>query len=202
MLSRALFPIGIGTDICAIPRIYKTLTSNVGPKFVQRILTKEELQLPKVVKLLACVSSSDHRNAIQHSTTARDGDFWRAATFIAGRFAAKEATMKAYSIRRLYWHDIVIARQADLLDSIPSGKALMDMVAPTSGQTGQEPPSEDIPSSQSSTEPSAEPLTDGPPVAIIKGDGVYKDAYAPISISHDGDYATAVCLAFLMEKNA
>jgi holo-[acyl-carrier protein] synthase len=41
-----------------------------------------------------------------------------------------------------------------------------------------------------------ERLGSGPPVARIKaGDGVDEDTSAMISISHDGDYATAVCMA-------
>ena len=40
----------------------------------------------------------------------------------------------------------------------------------------------------------------GPPVALIKGDGEgHPDAMAMVSISHDGDYATAVCLGFNAE---
>ncbi len=42
----------------------------------------------------------------------------------------------------------------------------------------------------------SDPRSSGPPVALIKGDGYYEDCYASVSISHDGDYATAVCLGF------
>lgn len=42
-----------------------------------------------------------------------------------------------------------------------------------------------------------ERLGSGPPVARIKSDeGEDEDASAMISISHDGDYATAVCMAY------
>lgn len=42
-----------------------------------------------------------------------------------------------------------------------------------------------------------ERLGSGPPVARIKGgEGEEEDASAMISISHDGEYATAVCMAF------
>lgn len=34
----------------------------------------------------------------------------------------------------------------------------------------------------------------GPPVAVIKGHGVYEDVYASMSISHDGEYAIASCI--------
>lgn len=40
-----------------------------------------------------------------------------------------------------------------------------------------------------------ERLGSGPPVARIRsGEGQSEDASALVSISHDGDYATAVCL--------
>lgn len=42
-----------------------------------------------------------------------------------------------------------------------------------------------------------ERLGSGPPVARIKGEGeADADVSAMISISHDGDYATAVCMAY------
>jgi holo-[acyl-carrier protein] synthase len=40
-----------------------------------------------------------------------------------------------------------------------------------------------------------ERLGSGPPVARIKGESEDEDVSAMISISHDGDYATAVCMA-------
>ncbi|TAQ91612.1 hypothetical protein B7494_g122 [Chlorociboria aeruginascens] len=79
----------------------------------------------------------------------------RTAAFLAGRFAAKEAAIKAYSTRQLTYHDIII-------HSLPS-------------KNGR---------SQA-------------PVALIKPEkGKWKDSQiVPLSISHDGDYATAVCLS-------
>lgn len=79
---------------------------------------------------------------------------------MGGRFAAKEAAMKAHEHRRLGWHDIVIERRRD------DGSS-------------------------------------GPPVARIKADeaGV-DDESALVSISHDGDYATAVCIAYHVGRTA
>ncbi|PMD16473.1 hypothetical protein NA56DRAFT_310841 [Hyaloscypha hepaticicola] len=83
---------------------------------------------------------------------------FRAAEFLAGRFAAKEAAIKAHHNRKLTYHSIAIHR----------------------------PPGTD--SSEGSQ----------PPVAIILPEsGKWEEGQeARISISHDGDYATAVCLAF------
>lgn len=42
-----------------------------------------------------------------------------------------------------------------------------------------------------------EVLGSGPPIARIRGaEGEAEDTTAMVSISHDGDYATAVCLGF------
>ncbi|KAI0011619.1 hypothetical protein F4779DRAFT_572603 [Xylariaceae sp. FL0662B] len=202
MLTRGLSPIGIGTDICKIARIHKNLTSGQGVRFVQRILTPEELQQERTAKILKCVYPSQSRNKSRAAELSRDREFHRAATFMAGRFAAKEAVVKAYPLRKLFFHDILVMRQADLLDSSSlsllsssTRESLMHMLNPSAvGQTEREPTEEEI---ELSSQPSG-----GPPVAIVKGDAVYKDTYAPISISHDGDYAIAVCLASLMEKKA
>lgn len=74
-----------------------------------------------------------------------------AATFMAGRFAAKEAVIKAHPQKNLTWHGITISHQA-----------------------------------------STHADRKGAPAAIIRG--ANEDYEALISISHDGDYATAVCL--------
>lgn len=73
-----------------------------------------------------------------------------------GRFAAKEAAIKAHSHRKLTFHDVIIERRA-----------------------GRE-----------------QRLGSGPPVARIKADkDGGEDVSALVSISHDGDYATAVVVA-------
>ncbi|KAK2731245.1 ATP synthase F0 [Colletotrichum kahawae] len=85
---------------------------------------------------------------------------WKKASFVAGRFAAKEATIKAHIQRRLTFHDITILR-----------KTLVEGQANANGS--------------------------GPPMAVIKGEKEGERAReAKITISHDGDYATAVCIAY------
>ncbi|RFU28262.1 hypothetical protein B7463_g8088, partial [Scytalidium lignicola] len=78
------------------------------------------------------------------------------ANFLAGRFAAKEAAIKAHTVRRLTYQDIAIRKQ-----SAPSGMSRA-------------------------------------PLVLIKreGRGWSEDPQiVPLSISHDEDYATAVCMA-------
>ncbi|KAL7933652.1 hypothetical protein V8C35DRAFT_303512 [Trichoderma chlorosporum] len=165
------FPLNIGTDICRISRIYAILRSPRGTRFVNRIFSPEE-QARKDPRL-RCLENRPLGNSFLSETSKpleanleiassseeiarRDPERWAAAAFVAGRFAAKEAAIKAHSHRRLTFHDVVIERRGR----------------------------------------NEERLGSGPPVARIKGEeGEDEDASAMISISHDGDYATATCMA-------
>ncbi|KAL6881394.1 hypothetical protein J3F83DRAFT_722125 [Trichoderma novae-zelandiae] len=166
------FPLNIGTDICRISRVYAILSSPRGMRFVNRLFSPEE-QARKDSRL-QCLGHRPLNNALPGGTAGdsemksgtetgseeiarRDPERWAAASFVAGRFAAKEAAIKAHSHRRLTFHDVVIERR------------------------GRD----------------EERLGSGPPVARIKGGGEdAEDESAMISISHDGDYATAVCMAY------
>ncbi len=84
--------------------------------------------------------------------------------------------MKAHPHRRLTFHDIVIQspdRRLKRKDGIEN-------------------------QGNGNLEPSSAPyLGSGPPTAIVKGDGkMIADQMARISISHDGEYAVAVCMGF------
>lgn len=68
-----------------------------------------------------------------------------------------------------------------------------------SASLDQESSSNDQPAQDPLDDPDSslgDPRSSGPPVALIKGDDYYEDCYASVSISHDGDYATAVCLGY------
>ncbi|WYZ45228.1 hypothetical protein EsH8_VIII_000544 [Colletotrichum jinshuiense] len=134
-----------------------------GTRFLQRVFTKDERALVPADPLAPAPSTAK-------SQTGQDGDFqnlkkhnpvlWKRATFVAGRFAAKEATFKAHPFRRLSFHDITIVRRA-----LEEGKE--------------------------------NPNGSGPPVAVIRSEKAGEpDQTAMVSISHDGDYATAVCLGY------
>jgi len=83
---------------------------------------------------------------------------FKVAQFLAGRWAAKEAIIKAYNSRRLTFHDISI-----------------------------------LPPTSTSTDTGSRP-----PVAVVKSEsGDWEDGeIVPLSISHDGDYAIATCMAY------
>ncbi|KAG0652608.1 hypothetical protein D0Z07_0466 [Hyphodiscus hymeniophilus] len=81
---------------------------------------------------------------------------WNAAQFLAGRFAAKEAAMKAYHCRRLTYQDVEI-RSPPPIDGW--SQAPIAMVRPENGNW-------------------------------------YDAQIIPMSISHDGGFATAVCMVY------
>ncbi|KAJ4422294.1 hypothetical protein N0V82_003049 [Gnomoniopsis sp. IMI 355080] len=165
------FPLnlGLGTDICHVLRIEGILRSTRGIRFVRKILNPDERGHPKICWLLsphsqAALSQDVQRRLTESSSCTNEPeleetqddlksaqDIHIAAKFVAGRFAAKEAVIKAHPHQALTWHDITIQSQA----------------APHPGRNGA-------------------------PLAIIHG--AKEDHEALVSISHDGEYATAVCL--------
>ncbi|KAL3955433.1 hypothetical protein ACCO45_010996 [Purpureocillium lilacinum] len=173
------FPLNVGTDICQISRIYTILRGPRRARFVNRILAPEELaQRDPRLAFLAGVgttkssSQTSAREAAKHDAEValRETPLWKSAAFLAGRFAAKEAAIKAHSHRRLTFHDVIIERRAG------GGE----------GRLGSGPPVARI---------RAPHKKSGDEAGAGEEEGEREDMSAMISISHDGDYATAVCLA-------
>ncbi|GJN80984.1 hypothetical protein PLIIFM63780_004514 [Purpureocillium lilacinum] len=173
------FPLNVGTDICQISRIYTILRGPRRARFVNRILAPEELaQRDPRLAFLAGVgttkssSQTSAREAAKHDAEValRETPLWKSAAFLAGRFAAKEAAIKAHSHRRLTFHDVIIERRAG------GGE----------GRLGSGPPVARIRAPHKKT---------GDEAGAGEEEGEREDMSAMISISHDGDYATAVCLA-------
>ncbi|KAB8225443.1 hypothetical protein BDV33DRAFT_198823 [Aspergillus novoparasiticus] len=165
------YPLGVGTDICHIPRIRRILThenpSHVH-RFVKRIFCQSEFDAfqqrhEKVLQLKKCLDTGMSKN--EESSLQQDKydwALWRLSSWVAGRFAAKEAAMKAVSPQRLGWH------HAEVL--VPPGQMKPLLVihsfkhADTTEGNGENP------------------------------QPVRKHA-AQLSISHDGEYAIATVLA-------
>lgn len=99
--------LGLGTDICYIPRIYRLLASRHGPRFVARILIPAEHQEPRPRALLQCILQPGMRlyddrppplvrpvprpgpavtEGAEDETGTRDPALWEAAVFLAGRY--------------------------------------------------------------------------------------------------------------------
>lgn len=107
------------------------------------------------------------------------------------RFAAKEATFKAHPTRNLSWHDITIVRKR--FEKLQDTEELRK----TKGQGAENKQVEEPKELEGSEAATTSANGSGPPVAIVRG--THDDMPGQevlVSISHDGDYATAVCLAF------
>lgn len=90
-------------------------------------------------------------------------------TACCSRFAAKEAVIKAHPQHNLTYHQVMIERMSK---------------STTVVQLDQQNPGQ---------QPEDDPRSSGPPIATILLEG-RPPCSAAISISHDGDYAMAVCI--------
>ncbi|KAI0398502.1 hypothetical protein F5Y17DRAFT_454070 [Xylariaceae sp. FL0594] len=167
MLVPPNLPFFIGNDICRVARIRQILQGKLGPRFIGRILRPEERRQEKTARILRCVIPHEKR------TTRQDRDpveFTRAVEFLAGRFAAKEAVIKAHPYKRLTFQRI----------------AIMRMMSNNNINNNNDDNNE------------SERERGGPLVAVIRDEceaGSEAESYASVSISHEDEYATAVCVA-------
>ncbi|KAI0160168.1 hypothetical protein GGR57DRAFT_408949 [Xylariaceae sp. FL1272] len=205
-------PFLIGNDICRVVRIRQILSTRKGPQFIRRILSPTELVNPATTQILECISdetlrpdadgamptSANSMKDCANSSFQNSVRFKRAAEFMAGRFAAKEAVIKAHPYRRLTFRQIDIVRA----DFDPSADSSDKVSAPSShaqvGGPSEESVSEEIRRKPESSKASTS--SSGPLVACFRstegGDDDGDRTYASVSISHDGEYATAVCLGW------
>jgi holo-[acyl-carrier protein] synthase len=105
------------------------------------------------------------------------------------RFAAKEAVIKAHPHRRLTFQSIAILRMA-LGTSLPESEDTLEQLQEPATDPGE------------GKSPDASVSRSGALVALIKAEGTHgDDTYASVSISHDTEYATAVCLGVNPESS-
>ncbi|KAH6659637.1 hypothetical protein BKA67DRAFT_21451 [Truncatella angustata] len=183
MANCGSIPMGLGHDICHIPRIYRILTSKRGPRFIERVLTETERRKPRPTSIFEVVFAHQGKIASQSegttsSATSRDPRFWKAAEYLAGRFAAKEAAIKAFPHHRLNFENIQIVSNPGILRSAKMNVA-------------------EGPKHEANPEFGSSPQllnNSGPPTAVIRIEGTSQILSAALSISHDGDYASAVCM--------
>ncbi|KAK1700009.1 hypothetical protein BDP55DRAFT_645639 [Colletotrichum godetiae] len=211
--KRFPFPFRLGTDICQISRIYRILAKDKEARFLRRILTKNErLAIPASLMstdasgTAAEVSKDDDFQALKE----RNPLLWKKASFLAGRFAAKEATFKAHPTRNLTWHDITIVRKR--FEQLRDIEGLKNTKAQGKEENKKEVEEEEglkavegeAEETSSTTTPADDEFTNngsGPPVAIVRSKcDDMPDQEVLVSISHDGDYATAVCIGFPREE--
>lgn len=166
------FALRVGTDIVSITRIREALTRHRRPQnkspwhpLLDRLFTQREQDI-------------FHRK-FPHFTIADDKQLPRIFQHIAGRWAAKEAVVKAAKPRRITLLDVEILMQAEskemyalIRDKTFVHKTFKHLDLASAGNA-------DI-----DTAADEESDENDPPGQM-----------AAISISHDRDYATAVCIA-------
>ncbi|KAK4174374.1 hypothetical protein QBC36DRAFT_243500 [Triangularia setosa] len=232
------FPLGLtlGTDVCMIPRVYSLISTNQGTpiiptlgrpfaglnnvdRFTRKLLTKNEQQrledMPVYLNAMKVMSFQDgigptkYTNMLMKQRSERKGEVWKLAEWLAGRWAAKEAVIKAHSFRAGTSAGKVAFRGVEIVveGEEKLGREKEDVEGEGKGDSEEEMEPRD--KGDYITGPiggmvgvrSELGRATGPPVAMILGDekrGV-RGQVALLSISHDGDYATAVCLGFRPE---
>lgn len=174
------FPIpslSIGTDIAHIPRIARLVASQrTLPRFLRKLFTSREERAFHLRFPLGGSPDSDSGSSSGGEQQRRED---AAARYLAGRWAAKEAVVKACSWRRLMFDEIQILKDE-------GGKRVYGVIL-------------DRPEVRRAMRREDWGRKDESRSEVLTGEGE-EDEDIPgqivkISISHDGEYATAVCLA-------
>ncbi|KAL1620581.1 hypothetical protein SLS54_005937 [Diplodia seriata] len=179
------FPLGVGTDICSIHRV-KSLLQRSGPagsslprlhSFLARVFSFREILLFDL-RFTGVLQKpgAEHESALASS----------AIRYLAGRFAAKEAAIKAIHPRRIFLRDVLVAGQgsqpyAIVFDKSPDLTHVQRLYLNQSYGFSLPIRAEIDPPADLATHPDTDPALDRCEGQVAK-----------LSISHDGDYATAV----------
>ncbi|OAA57031.1 histone deacetylase [Niveomyces insectorum RCEF 264] len=180
LIRRVLAP----QEVAALPEAEEEalLPSNAsGPHVLAWLLAGGDAAAAAVA--VGAVATPKAPSTPQQRKTA----LWTAAQYLAGRFAAKEATIKAHPhLAPLTFHRICVVRrpqqQADARNG--SGPPVALIRVDNGGEDGAE------------RKAAMEPETNADADADADADTGITEQEALLSISHDGDYATAVCLGF------
>lgn len=182
-------PYAIGTDLCYIPRVQRILGE-------QLLKTKSETRAPKFwFRVLTPVETSfggwKYMRTVQRRTE-----------FLAGRWAAKEAVMKAWESAyphrvKLFMHDIFIlsseqCKSIALAGSTAGAPAVVEEVPIVVGKVPVV--EERVVADVNTKDQESSKKTSGPPRAFVRVANGKPWKEVNVSISHDGDFASAVAL--------
>ncbi|KAK3678391.1 hypothetical protein LTR78_001688 [Recurvomyces mirabilis] len=188
------FPLGIGTDIVDTRRIRGILLkgqSQPGHANLYRFLRG----------FLSWREQAIFWQVFHQGPEVVYDDLPMAVRYLSGRWAAKEAAIKAVGHRRLSFRHVQILPSLPPPRSGPLYALILDKPASAYNRTVQKDGSDSEESPDDSLSPNETPsgrnrsiLTTDPIPGELQNDDV-DGQIAKISISHDGEYATAVCLA-------
>ncbi|AEO70770.1 uncharacterized protein THITE_163683 [Thermothielavioides terrestris NRRL 8126] len=200
------YPLRIGTDICRIGRIQRILQSARGPRFIQRVLAPEELAhtRPAVRAVLDAAAAAARSNSSNGNSNSSVGTRTQASTvewrsLVQGQ--VEETREDMGDVERMVSGDREVGKwevgegerggegeageEAAFKAHAHLRLGFHDVLILTPSETEAE-----------IVKPEAAWPRAPAPVAVIKpGDG-RRDQMAMVSISHDGQYATAVCIGF------
>ncbi|KAI9677732.1 MAG: histidinolphosphatase [Trizodia sp. TS-e1964] len=191
------FPFGIGHDICKIHRIQHLISKSRGKNlapFVSKIFNREE----KVWFYRNYDTELQTRSALNNTPDVGPPSpaLRVLSRFLAGRFAAKEAAMKAHQ-GPLSWHDITIVQPLrgtkPLCVIHPShANTTAILASPSAAQsTEMENPSDSDATVKETFSSFPSTNEDSPLLSAMERDD---GQVALISITHDGEYASAVVI--------
>ncbi|KAJ3579095.1 hypothetical protein NPX13_g1480 [Xylaria arbuscula] len=204
-------PFRVGNDICRIDRIRRLLEKRGGDIFIRRILTPGEIRNKTTNRILAPILQNGNKDigVIDRLDEVNPLKLTRAVEFMAGRFAAKEAVMKAHPGLFLTFQRIIILRDIGYLHEAqrtreigeqPATEKAEELAAELNPGDATATATTTTTITRAESSPNAEqwtgPKTQGAPLmAKVFGPSRQDPLYATVSVSHDTDYATAVCVA-------
>ncbi|KAI9795008.1 MAG: hypothetical protein M1816_000028 [Peltula sp. TS41687] len=133
-------------------------------RFVRRVLTRPEKAMvqPKLARYLNVSRDEPKQSGVSRDQALRELSQW-----LAGRFAAKEATKKAYASRQLSWREICVRTSS-------SGRPFVIISSPA--------------------EPARSPVLERIEDERQEQETDIISQVARLSISHDGEYAMAMVM--------
>ncbi|KAK3614810.1 hypothetical protein LTR56_027008 [Elasticomyces elasticus] len=193
------FPMGIGTDIVHAPRIQTLISKGEGKartlnlyRFMNHLLSSREQQL--------------FWNSFGGTQNVYGPKLDTATKWLAGRWAAKEAVIKAVQYRRLSFLDVQILPVKPTGVSGPVYAVILDKSA-VARKIDDAYPLLRI-KDDGAAEPRSDHEVEGEQVSGDVSEQGHESVYssaahdeqadgqvAKVNISHDGEYVTAVCLA-------
>ncbi|KAF2774527.1 hypothetical protein EJ03DRAFT_347122 [Teratosphaeria nubilosa] len=194
------FQLGIGTDIIHVPRIKSLLLKN-GHDKAPHTLTRYMNQFLTYREQTAFRSrffpAQNESGALLIAGWMRDEVVvGKVVRYLAGRWAAKEAVIKACQ-REIGFKDIQILSRQPGKQGVSGAVYGLVLDSPASAFAARTPTNADDAATRASSNEEA---------GVIKGDSGHftpgdeqdddlRGQVVEVSISHDGDYATAVCIA-------
>ncbi|CAD6448496.1 6ea8abcc-fb25-4009-8bb6-6d495f5f0ea4 [Sclerotinia trifoliorum] len=213
-------PVNIGTDICKISRVEDILTkhqSKYAHRFIRRVFTPQEQvwYRPRLLPLIEYLYFMERREFIQGKIEKQQR--WKAKSLEAliGLVAPKETPLLKSTaandepVGSVIWSPYTAQENPKKLTKEEEESVLIQLRENVQGVArfvaGRFAAKEAAKKAFSKRQltfhditidnPSLDNLRSRAPITLIRATTGFEDQIVPMSISHDGDYATAVCMS-------